>query len=171
MKNVVVYSVIMLVLCAGAAGAQNKPQPAPAQPAPAGGAPAQAAATPPADPVNVRFEVRLREEGGGAKPTSRVVGVLATVMELSSVRANPNSRNPLNIDVMASIIRENKVRTRLTIEYTQPTAEPNPNPNPFAIRQTVNLWLDSGKPMVVSQAIDPSSDRRIDIEVTATILR
>jgi hypothetical protein len=35
----------------------------------------------------------------------------------------------------------------------------------------MSLILESGKPTVVSQAADPSSDRKITVEVTATILK
>jgi hypothetical protein len=39
------------------------------------------------------------------------------------------------------------------------------------LNESMTLILDSGKPTVVSQAADPISDRRIAVEVTATILR
>jgi hypothetical protein len=35
----------------------------------------------------------------------------------------------------------------------------------------LSVILESGKPMVVSQAADPTSDRKITVEVTATILK
>ena len=39
------------------------------------------------------------------------------------------------------------------------------------IKQNLVLILESGKSLVVSQATDPISDRRVTVEVTATILR
>jgi hypothetical protein len=37
--------------------------------------------------------------------------------------------------------------------------------------ERLGLTLESGKPMMISQAADPTSDRKITVEVTATILR
>ena len=39
------------------------------------------------------------------------------------------------------------------------------------IRQTLVLNLENGKPLVISEASDPLSDRRVTVEVTATILK
>ena len=39
------------------------------------------------------------------------------------------------------------------------------------IKQNLVLVLDSGKSLVVSQATDPVSDRRVTAEVTATVLK
>ena len=37
--------------------------------------------------------------------------------------------------------------------------------------ERLSVYLESGKPMMISQAADPTSDRKISVEVTATILR
>jgi hypothetical protein len=39
------------------------------------------------------------------------------------------------------------------------------------MNEQVGVVLDSGKPLVVSQAFDPTSDRRISVELKATILK
>jgi hypothetical protein len=35
----------------------------------------------------------------------------------------------------------------------------------------VNVWLESGKPMAISESADPQSDRRLIVEVTATVIK
>jgi hypothetical protein len=95
--------------------------------------------------------------------------MMATINELSQVRANQRTRSPLNVDVHPTSLRDNKVRTRVAIEYTPATpdkAEPG-----FDVRETVNVWLESGKPTVISRSADPLSDRRVVVEVTATVIR
>ena len=37
--------------------------------------------------------------------------------------------------------------------------------------ERLSVILESGKPMIVSQAADPTSDRKITVEITATILK
>ena len=40
-----------------------------------------------------------------------------------------------------------------------------------SLNEMLSLILESGKPTIVSQAADPTSDRKITVEVTATILK
>jgi hypothetical protein len=39
------------------------------------------------------------------------------------------------------------------------------------LNERIVTILESGKPIVISQAADPTSDRRIGVEVRATILK
>ena len=163
-------------------GAQPKPQPAPAPAKPP--SPFVVAATDPApiDPfggpealVNVRYEIRIREEGG-PQPVTKMVSMTGTLHETSLVRAGQDgpSNNPLNVDVTPANIRDMKVLTKLGIQYTpqRPAVAPGAVQAPmFGVRQNVSVWLESGKPMVISQSADPLSDRRLIVEVTATIIR
>ena len=93
----------------------------------------------------------------------------------SLVRANQaRPDNPLNVDVTPTNIRDMKVLTKLAIEYTpqRPAVAPGSVQAPMLyVRQNVSVWLESGKPMVISESADPLSDRRLTVEVTATILK
>jgi hypothetical protein len=77
--------------------------------------------------------------------------------------------------------KEGSVQVDLGLEYrpiapgqtTTPQGVP-PAPTeltaqPTGLNQRVVTILDSGKPVVVSQAADPSSDRKISVELKATI--
>jgi len=148
-------------------GAQPKPQPAPAptmpgQPSivssPVGGA---------GELVNVRYEIRIREEGG-PQPITKTVSMTGTLHEVSLVRANQGQANPLNVDANPTNIRDGRVLTKLGIEYTPQTPA---QMSKLSVRQNISVWLESGKPMVISQSADPLSDRRLTVEVTATILK
>jgi hypothetical protein len=39
------------------------------------------------------------------------------------------------------------------------------------MNQSVTVLLESGKPLVITQAADPVSDRKVTVEVKATVLR
>ena len=170
MKQLVTFAAA-LCLAATVNAEQAKPQ-APAQPAPA---------TTGADPIvpgadqaiNVRYEIRIREEGV-PQPSTKLVSMTGTLYEVSLVRANQGSRNPLNVDANPTSIRDNKVLTKLGIEYSPETPK-GPTGSALmpalTVRQNVSVWLDSGKPMVISQSADPMSDRKLIVEVTATIMR
>ena len=86
---------------------------------------------------------------------------------------------PLNIDVVPRVMPGGKIRVILNMEYELPVQEQNgAQAQPPAtrlrkteIRENLGLVLDSGKPLVVAQSADPVSDRRVTVEVLATILK
>lgn len=170
MKHIVASLFVLTLLIYGTAAAQEPaPEPALAQ-SPEAAARARITSV---DPVNVRYQVAIRDEGG-PQPGTKVVSMLGTLAQVSSVRAQgslPGRRaNPLNVDVLATEVRDQKILTRLSIEYVPEGPQSDPI-SPLSVRQTVYVWLDNGKPMVVSESTDPNSDRRLTVEVTATILK
>jgi hypothetical protein len=87
-----------------------------------------------------------------------------------------NYRNvTINVDARPTVVAKEptKVHLVLGLEYL-PKAGGNQEemePGMAQLSERLALVLESGKPMVVSQAADPSSDRKITVEVTATILK
>ena len=73
------------------------------------------------------------------------------------------------------ILANGKIRLTCSIQYYAGqgmVAETRDQPSGRTdIKQNLVLILESGKPLVVSQATDPISDRRVTVEVTATILK
>jgi hypothetical protein len=196
------------LLIAGHAMAQTPPrpsQPAPvAQPAQApqpaqNPAPANVAAPapppPPAppgpprregQPINVRVELTIVEEGPNAAPIRKsviaVVGdgyngyVRETGFGPSSATAPfPNRPVPLNLDAFPVILANGKIRLTCAIQYNAGTAS-GPSASSDArsgtdIKQNLVLILENGKALTISEATDPISDRKVTVEVKATILR
>ena len=39
------------------------------------------------------------------------------------------------------------------------------------LNQRLTVTLESGKPMVISRAADPAGNRKINVEVTATVMK
>jgi hypothetical protein len=87
----------------------------------------------------------------------------------------------LNLDVREVAIEGNLIRLRLVIEFSPvddktASAEPKPGapgPSFASFQQTLSLVLENGKPLQVAQSSDavPSSDRKLTVDVKATILR
>jgi hypothetical protein len=121
---------------------------------------AKPAAAPPA-PVNIRVDVTLTEEGEGALP-AKTVSMLVASHELGRVRSG-GSGIVLNVDARPSILPDGRVRVMLTLEYS---------PGGLAqMSQSLTTVLVNGKPQIVSQSADPKSTRRVQAEVTATIVK
>jgi len=81
----------------------------------------------------------------------------------------------LNVDAAPTILSDGKIRMNLRIFYDLPVGEGRSgNPNdvpPTQIQESVNLILENGKPLVITQSADPLIDRQVTVEVKATILR
>jgi hypothetical protein len=86
------------------------------------------------------------------------------------------SRNvTINVDARPTILQKEPTKIMLTfgLEYLPKTTsgQEEMEPGMATLNERLGLILESGKPMMVSQAADPTSDRKITVEVTATILK
>ncbi len=175
------------------------PQPQPGAPAPVlgpEGPPAPAAPAPAAGPrplrenqsINVRIEVTVTDERPGIAPIKKTVSIVTADGLNGSVRSSTNYQAagagqgsaPFNVDATAIIMTDNKVHTRLTFEYAviPPPLPAQGEPQSggvrllgTTIRDGMALVLENGKPLVVVQSTDPVSDRKVSVEVKATILK
>ena len=187
------------VLIASHAFAQAPPRPpqapaAPAAPAPA--APPVIAPPPPppppappapprreGQPINVRVELNITEDGGTGAPIKKsVIAVVADgyngFVRQQGVLQNPGTQfqrpMPLNLDAFPVILPNGKIRLTCAIQYSAggaASAGPGEARTGTDIRQNLVLNLESGKALVISQGTDPIGDRRVTVEVTATILK
>ncbi len=65
------------------------------------------------------------------------------------------------------------IQLELTIYYYPPQGKPEAIPPvlPTELNQSLTIALQSGKPLLISQSADPASDRKVTVEVKATILK
>jgi hypothetical protein len=82
----------------------------------------------------------------------------------------------LNVDVrQAIVIPGNRVRATLSIEFSGVEKEGSPTaaipPSFPTFSQSVALYFDSGKPVLIAQSSDPATSASQKVEVKATILR
>lgn len=190
------------VLMAGHVFAQTAPRPPQAPAAPAAPAPPAQAATPAApppppppappgpprregQPINVRVELNITEDGGTGAPIKKSVtavvadGYNGFVRQQGFAQQNPTTPNfspivPLNLDAFPVILPNGKIRLTCSIQYHAGGSAAAAAGDARAgtdIKQSLVLNLESGKPLVISQGTDPIGDRRVTVEVTATILR
>lgn len=173
---------VTVVLC-GTAGlaAQNKTATVEQAPAPR-----------PPEPVfpsaNVKIEVSITDQTGSGTPARKVVTMIAGDRQNTNIRSsasvpvkmagsnNYNYRNvTINVDARPTISQKepNKVLVTLGLEYLPRSAggQEEMEAGMASLSERLGLLLESGKPMVISQAADPTSDRKITVEVTATILK
>jgi hypothetical protein len=146
----------------------------------------KAAPVPEPLPVNVKIEISITDQTGGGQAAKKVVTMIARDRGNNSIRSGANVpvksggmvtyRNvTINVDASPQIVvkEPNKVMLVFGLEYLPKSAggAEELEPGMSQLNERLNLVLESGKPMIVSQAADPTSDRKITVEVTATILK
>jgi len=187
MKTHRLVLLIVFTLATSYALAQTPPRPpappkAPAPPAAAPDAPPPPPPAPPAPPaprggqaVNIRVDTTITETGGNGPAVKKSVTAVAGDGFDASVREVASGQNvgptSLNVDASPTILTNGKIRVRVTLQYSAGQAQASEQRIRTDLRQTLVLILENGKPQVISEASDPLSDRRVTVEVTATILK
>jgi hypothetical protein len=156
-------------------------------PAPPAAPRAPQAPTPPASKnrqlINVRVEFTITDQVGTKPPTRKTMTMTVADGEFSRIRTNSEyygksltgpivRQAPLSVDVNPSV-EGNKIRLDFTLEYnvlgelpTDGTPETR-----TTVSERLAAVLDSGVPLVIAQSSDAMSDRKLTVEVKATIVK
>ena len=176
-----------------AASDEQKPPPPPAAP-PADGTPAianrKAPPPPPAAPApdgrnrrvgpNVRVEVMFSEQRSDSPAAPKTVTITTNDGQWGRVRSSVTTAgygaSPLNVDARPEVLADGRVLLSVNIEYGEKRVPAGKEVQPGQIieatlNESVTLLLESGKGLAVTQSADPMSDRKVSVEVKATVLR
>jgi hypothetical protein len=159
-------------LMAGTAYAQQKPD-------------GTVAPTPkPIEPVglphNIRIELTITDQAGPGAAEKRTVSMMVADRKAGSIRsqgrvvtAGQSTAVTLNVDATPVILKDGQMRLDLGLEYVPKPGSENAasGEGRGSLNQRLSLLVESGRPLVISQASDPTSDRKISVELTATILK
>jgi hypothetical protein len=180
----------VVVLAAGMVTAQEpqakpdqtpKPQARPEQPAP--DQPRQ----PVGQMVNVRIEMTITDQTGPGEPARKMVTMVVADRHNGSIRTSgfvdtPRGRRDvvINADARPAVLKDGLIQLDLGLQY-QPTgsapvppspgAGPVPDPAQTGLNERISTIMENGRSMLISQASDPASDRRISLDVKATIVK
>lgn len=137
---------------------------------------------------NIQFEITITDQVGADAPVKKTLNVIAADAGSGAVRSkatvavprNPQDPKdvfyqelPLNVDVRPEVTEnKNRIRARLTLNYE--TLYPSKTSGVPPVRSVVfvdqHVMLDNGKPLLVSQSADATTDRKVSVELKATIL-
>jgi hypothetical protein len=175
LKRTAAILAAVLSLTTGVLAQEVKPDPQPARP------PAPARPETPGQPTNIKLELTITDQTGPGEPGKRTVSMILADRQNGSIRSGGHvvsggNRLPvtLNVDARPSLIsNDNRILLELTLEYLPKPGSDNANSGEGRANLTERLGLvvTSGKPLVISHASDPTSDRKISVELTATILK
>ena len=120
--------------------------------------------------ANVQVELSIADYLGAAAPQKKTVSMLVAEGYMGRVRSTRGQAAMLNVDATPRLQKDGRISLQLAVEYRpRETAETLDAMSP--INEYLTVLLHSGKAIVVTQAADPSSDRKVTVEVTATILK
>ena len=131
--------------------------------------------------TNVQVELTLSDHIGTQPPDKKTVSMIVSSGNWGKVRSAGNVMTPgippfvvdLNVDARPFVTMEGQIQLELTLAYRPPevTTRETMKATPSGLNQSQTVVLQSGKPLVISQAADPINDRKMIVEVKATILK
>lgn len=112
---------------------------------------------------NISIEVTIVDS---AEQTSKkVVAMLVADGDNGRIRSG-NNQSVLNVDGRPQVLPDGRVYVSITIEYA-----PDRSTSTTTLNESVSLVLAPGKRTLVSQSADPATDRKVSVEVTATVVK
>jgi hypothetical protein len=126
----------------------------------------------------VRVEFTLTDQQTGVPTTNKTVMLTTSNRQWGRIRSQITSRiyggAPLNVDARPTVTQDGRISLELTIEYAQGrNSEVEANSDKIvqvSINESLTALLENGKPLLVTQSADPISDRKVTVEVKATIV-
>lgn len=159
LKPAITLLVVILVTAAGASAQEQQSTAKPAEPQ-ASRASAQA--------TNVRIELTITDQRSDAQTPPKTVMLLVEDNQNARIRTGRGNA-VLNLDVRPQIVREGRVRVLVSLEFTPQDAPDRPAQPP--LQESIVALVDDGKSLVLSQSADPASDRKVRLDMKATIVR
>lgn len=125
--------------------------------------------------TNVQVELTLTDQVGSSAPEKKSVSMIVATGSWGKIRNTAARSGPiqigLNVDARPLVSVDGPIQLELTLYYYPPQGKPDAPVLPTELNQSMTIVLQSGKPMLISQSADPASDRKITVEVKATVLK
>jgi hypothetical protein len=112
---------------------------------------------------NVRLDVTITDSA--EKTQKKVVSMLMADGESGRIRS-ANNVGTLNVDGNSRVAPDGRIHVFITIEYMPDRSATTTNLN-----QSISLMVTGGKPTLISQSADPGTDRKVAVELTATVVK
>jgi hypothetical protein len=139
---------------------------------------------PPGQPVNVKMEITITDQAGPGEPSKKTITMMLADRSNGGIRSSGTQTLTttgmapvsINVDAAPTILKDGAIRLQLGLEYQpRPSTDPNqasvPPSRMSTLNERITVIVQDGKPLTISQAADPGSDRKITIELRATIVK
>jgi hypothetical protein len=133
---------------------------------------------------NVRLELTISDQSGGAQPIKKVITMLLAERAQGRVRSGGEVLRSneagqgsyfapvtLNADANVVGIAGDRIRVMVTVEYMPAAGGSDAGNRRTQLNQSVDVVLTNAKPVLIVESADPISDRKVSLTATATIVR
>jgi hypothetical protein len=122
---------------------------------------------------NIRIEVTLTDSLQTEGPSKKTVTMMVVDNNGGQIRSQGPSNYSLNVDAMPHVRPDGRIYLSLSLFYVpEPGASASGTARtPATLNEAVSVILADGKPMLLSQSADPRGDRKVTVEVTATVVK
>jgi hypothetical protein len=123
--------------------------------------------------VNLQVELTITDQTGTAPGEKKTVSMVIADATFGRIRSTVRpDHSYLNVDARPRLLDGDRILLELTVEYTPALPSGGPTSRyPAALNQSLSLILQNGKPMSISQAADPAADRRMTVDVRASVIK
>jgi len=111
---------------------------------------------------NIKLDLTITDAGTTGAPVRKVLVLHIADGRQGQVRSQ-SEQGLINVDARPSVRPDGKsILLQLTVEY-------RPGVSSSLFSESLSAMVVDGKPMTLSQTADPSGDRKVSVEVLATI--
>lgn len=132
--------------------------------------------------TNVQIELTLTDQSGSNTPEKKTVSMVVSSGNWGKIRSVGSMLRvgdapigvDLNVDARPFVSVEGPIQLELTLNYSPGGLTVPGKDNQTArtgLNQSLTVVLQTGKPLIISQSADPVSDRKVVVEVKATVLK
>jgi hypothetical protein len=118
---------------------------------------------------NVRLDIAITDTFGPDGPTKKAATLQIMSGRNGQVRST-GMRGIINVDAIPSELSDGRVMVQFTLEYL-PEGQQAAQQQIGKLTESLTVILENGKPMMVTQSADPQSDRKVTVELTATLMK
>jgi len=125
---------------------------------------------------NLSLQLTITDSLSSTTQNKKTVTMLIADGRSGQVRSAGRGDSVINVDARPSILRgDGRIYLQLTVEYRPELTPEQSKEINFAsqamLSESLTMIIPDGKPVIVSQAADPRGDRKVAVEVTATIVK
>jgi hypothetical protein len=121
---------------------------------------------------NVKVELALNDTGAADTSAKRTITMMLVDGAAGQIRSTGPSGTSLNVDAQPHVRPDGKIWLNFSLQYYPAVESSGGNARqPAVLNEAMTVVLVDAKPMLVSQSADPRGDRRVSVEVTATVVK
>jgi hypothetical protein len=130
---------------------------------------------PPSTWQNIKVDIAISDSFTAEVQTKKNVSLIVLDGRSGQIRST-GGNSIINIDAAPTVRPDGRIYLHLTLEYQpefsqQQTEQLKGSGRITMYMESLSLVVADGKPLMASQSADPRSERRVSVEITATVLK